>query len=216
MEIYPVEWPRLSGDLWYGPPHLWRTSDTQYTLEVLPAPIPYGFIGFFILLALLEVVGVWMALKTLPYLHDSDWGQAASIGVALALILCSLLVYLAFVREQSRGPILVVSLKTRELSLPREAKSWTFDRVVRLEIVHGTSQRIERRRFRPFDEISELQLVVTNGGGEWSAWPIVGALGKSDPTLYSAANTIAKKLEVPLLVTAGGEKVVGNSATAIC
>jgi hypothetical protein len=203
MEIYPLDWPRLSGKLWYGPPYYWEVADTKESIEIISAKSPYGLMVFFALLGLVVMAGTQLVLSRLPAFPDKGWATVGSVGVALALILACVFLHVTFSREQDRGPTLIISFARKEVRLPRVGKSWTFDNIVRWEIVHGAWVRRGNPHLFP-DVISELQVVVENDNGEKSAWPIIGALGRHNRTLYAAANRIAMKMELQLVVTREG------------
>ena len=57
MEIYPLDWPRLSGKLWYGPPFRWEVADAGKSIAIVPARTPFGLMGWFVFLGLIIVVG---------------------------------------------------------------------------------------------------------------------------------------------------------------
>ncbi len=201
MEIYPLDWPRLSGVLWYGPPHRWEIINTEDGIQIIPAKTPRGLMMFFVILGLAIVAGTQLVMIWQVNFPDKGLALLGSVVVALGLIIGCIFLHVTFSREQARGPILVISLLKKEAYLPREGKSWPFDRILNWEIVHGTWVRVEHEKPKLFDEVSELQMVIMNDTGEKSAWPIIGAMGRHDRVLYAAAEKIAMKTNLPLLVT---------------
>ena len=202
MEINLPDWPRLSGILWYGPPRSWELIHTKDAIEIIPAKTPYGLLIYFVSLGIAAVVGTQVVLSQLPSFPDKGWVLAWSVGMAVAFVLFCVLIRSRYVKEQSRGAIVIVSFVRREVSFPREGKAWPFDRIVHWEIVHGFMGRSEHGKARTLAAvISELQMVVKDDNDRKSAWPIIGALGRNDRALYATANEIATKMEVPVVIT---------------
>lgn len=202
MEIYPLDWPRLSGTLSYGSPRYWELVDTEESIEIVPAKTPYGLMTGFVMLGLAVIVGTQLVLYMLPHFPDKGVATLASFGVALSFIVVCAILKSTFAKAQARGPTLMISFAKKEVCLLRENRVWPFDRVVQWEIVYGTWVRGEHGK--PFlfsQEIAELQMVVDNGNGEKSAWPIVGGRGPRGSDLLLAAKSIAMKMKLPLLVT---------------
>lgn len=204
MEIKNLDWPRLSGELWYAIPPFWMFIEDENEVKILPAPTPRGLMVFLIALGVIVIVGVQIAR---PFVHDRSDQILMTIGsvcVALAEIVGAIFLKVTFEREQARGPILFVSSAKREVSLPRESKTWSFDQIVRWDIVYGCRIRDRFWGSRGFDSfISELQVVVANGENGLSAWPIAGAFTANDPPMHNAALSAAQRTNTPLfLVTA--------------
>jgi hypothetical protein len=227
MKGYPLDWPRLSGRLWYSLPSYWEVADTDESIEIIPAKTPRGLMVYFAVLGLIVVAGTQLVLSRLPAFTDKGWATVLSIGVALSMMLLCVFLRVTCAREQARGPILVISFAKKEICLPRAGKAWPFDSIVRWEIVYGAWVRGSGKYAKPHlfpDVISELQMVVENDNGEKNAWPIIGAGGRPGswryrPNLLTVADKIAKRTELPLLVTreerlkkVPAEKNGGNSA----
>ncbi len=178
MEIYPLDWPRLSGTLYYGPPHPWKLLYTKESIEIVPAKTPRGAMAASAILGLAVGAGVLAFLFCTPSFPEKWIAAACGTVVALGLaILIPAIIATGFARAQTRGPTLVISFLKREVSLPREGKTWLFDRILRWEIVHGSWVRGSCGKPHLFqDNIGELQMVVANDDGKESARPIVGCL----------------------------------------
>lgn len=211
MEIYPLEWPRLSGVLSYGLPHYWEVVDTEESIEIIPAKMPYGLMAYFVLLGLAVAVGTPLILSRMADFPDKGWAIFGGVGVGLGLVLVSLILRATFGYAQTRGPILAISFADKEVCLPREGKSLPFENIVRWEIVYGAWVR--KTGGKPFlfaDEISELQMIVKNDEEGMSAYAIVGASWRYDKQFGEAANTIARRMNLPLVVVNGDENGQGD------
>ena len=206
MEIDPLEWPRLSGTLYYGLPHAWKLMDAKESIEIVPVETPRGMMGGFAVLGLAAGAGVLAFLFCTPSFPEKWIPAVIGAGVALGLaILIPAIVAAGFARAQSRGPTLVISFLNKEVSLPREGKAWPFDRILRWEIAYGSWVRGSCGKPHLFPEgIGELQMVVANDDGKESAWPIVGGMwpifGAHATALFVAATTIATRMELPMAI----------------
>jgi hypothetical protein len=199
MEIYPLDWPRLSGTLYYGPPYPWKLQVTEEAIRIVPAKVSYGLILYFVVLALVVTFGIPLILTRLLK-SPQYWVVTLFCAAAgLALTLCGVGVYLLFAGMRARGPVLAISLLKREVALPREHKTWALDRIVRWEIVSGWWVRgySGKPSIIP-DVISELQMIVTDDKGKESAWPIIGGPGPHNTQIDEVATTIASKTGLPM------------------
>ncbi len=206
LEIDPLEWPRLSGTLYYGLPHPWKLMDAAESIEIVPAETPRGMMACFAVLGLAAGAGVLAFLFCTPSFPEKWIPAVIGAGVALGLaILIPAIAAAGFARAQSRGPTLVISFLKKEVSLPREGKTWPFDRILRLEIVYGSWVRGSCGKPYLFsDRIGELQMVVASDDGKESAWSIVGnqwpIFGAHATALFAAATVIATRMKLPMAV----------------
>ncbi len=207
MESYPLDWPRLSGRLSYASPTYWRMACAEDSIEIIPARTPNGATVCLISLGLVFLAGTQFALSRLPAFPQKPFAELISIGVALTLIVGSVLIRATYIREQARGPTMVISFARREVCLPREHKSWPFDSVVRWEVVWGQWIRGPDRKPNLYHEqVAELQMIFKDDKGEERAWPIIGTPGPPGRTYFqddilAVARRIAKGMELPLLLT---------------
>lgn len=199
--------PRLSGALWYGPPHYWEMVTTGDVLEIMPARDPRGLILVVRIGALAALVIAPLLLWMFPGLLDKSGVLVGGVVVALAWYLCSICLRVTFRGERARGPILTISLSSKEMQLPRAHRSWAFASVVRWQIVHGirAGTRCEGSGVT-HELIAELQAVIQDEDLRRTAWPVIGALGKNDHDLHLVANTIAEKTGIPLVVQAAARE----------
>jgi hypothetical protein len=201
MEIRLPSETRLSGKLGYGLPHKWQVVANADGVVIDPAPIPRGFVAYFFGLAAASVVGFAIFYLAAPPFEGKAWVCFAfSVILGLAFVVCGLAVRQSFLSEQKRGTIAEISHGNQIVRLPREGREFPFATVVQWDIVSGVWVRGDQGRPRIFDEICELQLVVTNEDGSRSAWPIIGASGARDRDLVAAAETIAARMNVPVVV----------------
>ena len=195
MEIRLPSPVRLSGKLWYGLPQKWRVVANEDGVAIVPAPIPRGFVAYFFGLAVASVVGFAIFYLAAPPFEGKDWVCGLFPGIlGLAFVLCGWGVQQSFVNEQKRGTYAEISQGTRIVRLPREGREFSFAQVVQWDIVSGVWARGEQGRPRIFDDICELQLVVSNDDGSQSAWPVIGASGARDRDLLAAAERIATRM----------------------
>lgn len=200
MEVTSHQGPRLSGKLWYGPPHLWEIKRDDKSITILPKEHLRGLVFFFMLLAALSAIAAPFVVSRLP---TPDWfaGVLVSIGFVLGFLLCCVLIRAVVSSERNRGAILLISLNDRQVRLPRNDRSWPLDRILRWEVIYGVRvQRMNGKSSTFGDEISELQMVVDEGDGQVSVWPIIGALGHGDRDLWAAAQGIAEMTSLPWVV----------------
>jgi hypothetical protein len=210
MEIKQLEWPRLSGSLLYGEPKPWMVVENENGIEIIPAETPRGLIVALVAIGLVIVVVVQLLLPWVRHNSDKIWATVGSAGVLITFIVGAIFFKVKFNREQARGPILLISFATRQLTLPRVSKMWSFSQVVRWDILYGMQIRDQFGRSRRFvSSILELQVVVKNGECQLSAWPIAGALAKNDAALHDVGQRIAARMNLPLVfVTAKGSRVL--------
>ena len=201
--MYPYEWPRLSGRLGYSFPPNWRMDASEDLLQLLPAHCPRGLILWFAVFGLSSIVVAAMTVVTFPAVNKPIV-LFTGVGLLVVFILSSAWVYARFARERDAGPFLLVLSKSKKLHLPRANKSISFEQVLRCEIVYGARIRELDGSSTLFpDEISELQLVTAEPDKRIVAWPIIGALGRSDNELLTVACIVARRVNVPCVVTDG-------------
>lgn len=210
MEIHPIEWPRLSGTLWYGAPLCWQIDENDETLDIVPADAPCGLMAFFVVLGLIALIGALSIVCLHPEFPDKGWVLFGGVGLALTMSLAAFLVWVGYTRNQARGPIFQTSLAAKEVRLPREGKVWPYDKIVRLEIVYGAWVRGASKQPHLFDYISELQMIVRNDAGDLSAWPIIGAPWRYPKEFGAIANAVARKMGLPLDAAIDGDKGRGD------
>jgi hypothetical protein len=214
MEGYPVDgWPRLSGTLLYGPPHSWRIVDRKESLEIVPAAFAGRMFLYLAIIGFGLIVAAQLLLKNVLGL-PIWWSALAASAMASSMIIAYLLMRALFARQHHLGPFLVISFTDRTVYLPRHGRSWPFDKIVGWEIVRGAWVRESDGQAYLFpDVISEMQVVVQNGSDERSAWPVIGALGHLDHKLISAADTIARRMALPLFALT--DQATGFGSVAI-
>lgn len=204
MDDNAYVWPRLSGKLWYGPPHRWEVKRDSQGVEILPVASLRGLVLYFVSLAVLSVVAIPF-LNMMPQI--STWlAIGAGTGLALTFLIFAFAIKEAASREWRRGPILQIPIAEQRVRLPRIDQSWPLNRVLRWEIVYGCQLR-GNRTFG--DYISELQMIIEEDDGRLSVWPIIGALGRNDRHLVAAVREIAESTGLPcVMVDKKGTKLM--------
>jgi hypothetical protein len=207
MEASPHKPGRLSGKLWYGPPHPWQFISTVGSVEIVPASTPRGLIAYFFVLGVLALTALPLALRWFPNFDVGRWWWAF-VALACTFFFAGTFVQMKFATERRRGTIMRISVLSKEVQLFIADQTWPFDRIVRWEIISGAKVLGEYGKLHSFaDVISELQVVVDNFNGDQCAWPIIGSLGRNDQTLNTIAEAFAQMTAAPLVMTSVSDPI---------
>lgn len=191
-------WPRLSGAAPSGEPKMWQFNETPNSIEIVPAPTSKGWMLLAFAYAAVMLLGALAVLLLAPNIANPWRLLAFSIVPVIGVAGGCWFVQLFLERERKLGPILIVDWPTGEVRLPRAARSWPIDRVRRLDIVHGRYSIPFGKYDRPHWVVNprvELQLVIDEEGA-CSAWPLVGANGRSNVDVVYVANRLAERFGV--------------------
>lgn len=195
-------WPRLVGTTskreivaWSS----WRVVNTTNTLEVLPGtnrPISRLFAVLGAVSLIVTAVVVYKFYSVPPIRARAIFG----VVLSLQFLVMALIAREIGVRERAKGPILIVALEPRTLTLPREPVAWSFDNVVSIDVIVGRYRRGAGRFDKPHrfpSGSTELQIVVCDADG-LLAVPIVGDSNRFSQSVADLAKLLSDRLNRPL------------------